>query len=80
MLEHRIQHLTEMPNTCWNIGSNLHNKDICFSTNAANTNIQQSPPLANFWLKQIKVNLLNKQRDTKYHFSKSMNTYVRRNS
>jgi hypothetical protein len=41
---------------CWNIGSNLQNKDICFSNNAANTNTQQSPPLAKFWLKQIKPN------------------------
>jgi len=31
--------------------------NISFSNNAANTNTQQSPPLANFWLKQIKVNL-----------------------
>jgi len=30
--------------------------DICFSNNAANTNTQQSPPFANFWLKQIKAN------------------------
>jgi len=27
-------------NTCWNFGSNLQNKDICFSNNAANTNTQ----------------------------------------
>jgi len=26
--------------TCWNIGSNLHTKDICFGNNAANTNTQ----------------------------------------
>jgi len=51
--------------------------NICFSNNATNTNTQQSPPLANIWLKQIKANLLNKQRDTKHHFSKSMNANVR---
>jgi len=54
--------------------------NICFSNNAANTNTQQSPPLANFWLKQTKANLLNKQRDTKYHFFKSMNPYIRWNT
>jgi len=40
MLEHRIQHLTDMPETCWNIGSHNTNMDICFSNNAANTNTQ----------------------------------------
>ena len=56
MLEHCIQHLTELPNHMLELFSNLQNKDICFSNNAANTNTQQSPPLANFWLKQIKAN------------------------
>jgi len=55
MLEHHIQHLTEMPKTCWNKVSNKTNMDICFINNAANTNTQQSPPLANFWLKQIET-------------------------
>jgi len=55
MLEHRIQHLTEMPETCWNIVSNITIMDICFSNNAANTNTQQSPLLVNFLLKQIKA-------------------------
>jgi len=41
MLEHRIQHLTEMPKTCWNIVSNSTIIDIYFSNNAANTNTQQ---------------------------------------
>ena len=41
MLEHRVQHLTEMPGTCWNILSNNTNMDICFSNNVANTNTQQ---------------------------------------
>ena len=41
MLEHRIQHLTEMPKICWNIVSNNTNMDICFSNNPANTNTQQ---------------------------------------
>jgi len=41
MLEHRIQHLTEMPKRCWNIVSNNTNMDICFSNNAANRNTQQ---------------------------------------
>ena len=40
MLEHRIQHLTEMPETCWSIVSNITIMDICFSNNAANTNTQ----------------------------------------
>jgi len=31
--------------------------DICFGNNAADSNIQQSPPLANFWLKQITTKL-----------------------
>jgi len=37
--------------------------DICFSINATNANTQQSPPLANFWLKQIEATYI-KQRDT----------------
>jgi len=41
--------------------------DICFSNNAANTNTQQSPPLANFWLKKIETNYI-KQRDTNLPF------------
>jgi len=41
MLKHRIQHLIEMLETCWNIVSNNTNMDICFSNNAANTNTQQ---------------------------------------
>jgi len=49
----------------------MTNMGICFINNAANTNTQQSPHLANFWLKQIKANLLNKQRVTKdNHFLK----------
>jgi hypothetical protein len=67
MLEHHIQHLTEMPKTCWNIVSNITIMDICFSNNAANTNTQQSPPLANFWLKQIEA-IYIKQRDTNISF------------
>jgi len=47
--------------------------DICFSNNAANTNTQQSPPLANFWLKQIKVNYI-KQRDTTLPFPQTTRT------
>jgi len=42
MLEHCVYHLTEMPETCWNIVSNNTNMDICFSNNAANTNTEQS--------------------------------------
>ena len=42
--------------------------NICFSNNAANTNTQQSLPLANFWLKQIKVNT-HKTEGYKNHFS-----------
>jgi len=41
MLEYRIQHLTEMPKSCWNKISNYTNMDICFSNNATNTNTQQ---------------------------------------
>jgi len=49
--------------------------DICFSNNAANTNTQQSRPLEILWLKQIKANLLNKQRDTEdNHFLKQHDT------
>jgi len=40
MLEHRIQHIIEMLETCLNIVSNNPNMDICFSNNAANTNTQ----------------------------------------
>jgi len=81
MLEHSIQHLIWMHKPYWNIVSNYTNMDICFSNNAGITNTQQSPPLTNFWLKQIKANLLNKQRDIEdNHFSKRMNTYVWRNS
>jgi len=58
---------------CWNIVSNITNMDICFSNNAANTNTQQSPPLANFWLKQIKVNYI-KQRDTTLPFPQTTRT------
>ena len=83
MLEHRIQHLTEMPKTCWNIVSNIANMNICFRNNAANTNTLQSPPLSNFLVKQIKANNI-RQRDTQVHFSnqyehtpmkKTSNTY-----
>jgi len=70
-----------MPEPCWNIGSNNTTMDICFSNNATNTNTQQSTPLTNFWLKQIKVNLYKKQRDTKQeYFLTKHNTYLRRNS
>jgi len=55
MLEHCIQHIIEMPKRYWNIVSNNTNMDIFFSNNAANTNTQQSPPLTNFWLKQIEA-------------------------
>jgi len=41
ILEHRIQHLTEMHKTCWNIVSHNTSKDSCFSNNVANTNTQQ---------------------------------------
>jgi len=40
MLEHRIQHLIEMPKTCWNIVSNITNMNIFFRNNVANPNTQ----------------------------------------
>jgi hypothetical protein len=55
MLEHHMQHLTEMPETGWNIVSNNTIMYICFSNNDANTNTQQSLRLASFWLKQIEA-------------------------
>jgi len=70
MLEHCIQHLTEMSETCWNMVSNNTNKDICFSNNAANTNTQQSPPLTNFLLKQIKAKLKEIEGYKDIHFLK----------
>jgi len=48
--------------------------DICFRNNAANTNTQQSPPLANSWLKQIKVNYI-KQRDPHLPFLQTTRTH-----
>jgi len=49
--------------------------DIFFSNNAANTNTQQSPPLANFWLKQIKANYI-KKRDTHLPFLQTTRTHT----
>jgi len=51
MLEHHIQHRTK----CQDVGTTYPTSymSICFNKNEANTsNSQQSPPLANFWLKQ----------------------------
>jgi len=62
MLEHFDQHLTEIPKHMLELWFNLQNKDICFSNNAADTNTQQSPPVANFWLKQIKANTYRTER------------------
>jgi len=77
MLEHRIQHLIDMHEPCWSIGSINTNMDICFSNNATNTNTQQSPPLANFWLKQIKAKYKEYRGIQKTSISSgSMNTYL----
>jgi len=51
--------------------------DIYFSNNEANTNTQQSPPLANFWLKQIMANShKNIAIQNKTITSNSMTPYV----
>jgi len=62
MLEHRIQHLTEMLETCWNIVPNITIMDICFSNNAPNTNTQQFK--IQFFFKaqpNDTINVMNKQ-------------------
>jgi len=45
-------------NTCWNFGSNLQNKDICFSNNATDTNTQHLPAR---W--RPKVTVIEKAKD-----------------